>query len=98
MTNERTKRVTLNRLLLRTLLTPALALAASLCCLAQTQAPAQDATLERLREEFAMRYMEPEPNMALAKYFRDHGDRLEAFYILEDARRQRFEEIGRAHV
>lgn len=30
--------------------------------------------------------------MALAKYFRDRGDRLQAFYILEAARRTRFEE------
>lgn len=57
------------------------------------QAPApQDETLERLRVDYAMRFMEPEPHMALAKYFRDHGNRLEAFYVLETARRGRFEE------
>src|ERR1044071_6709199 len=39
-----------------------------------------------------MRFMEPEPHMALARYFRDRGDRLEAFYVLETARRTRFEE------
>ncbi|HVF66915.1 MAG TPA: tetratricopeptide repeat protein [Pyrinomonadaceae bacterium] len=75
--------------------TPALsaawALALALCCLAQTSAPAQDATLERLREDYAVRYLEPEPHMALAKYFRDRGDRLEAFYVIESARRERFE-------
>ncbi|MFN2481825.1 MAG: HEAT repeat domain-containing protein [Pyrinomonadaceae bacterium] len=39
-----------------------------------------------------MRYMEPAPHMALAKYFRDRGDRIQAFYILETARRGRFEQ------
>ena len=48
---------------------------------------AQDNELKRLRVDFAMRFLEPEPHMALAKYFFDHGDRLEAFYILEAARR-----------
>jgi tetratricopeptide (TPR) repeat protein len=70
-------------------------LALALSCLAQTptpQAPAHDETLERLRADYAMRFMEPEPHMALAKYFRDRGDRLEAFYILETARRTRFDE------
>jgi tetratricopeptide (TPR) repeat protein len=76
------------------LLASTLALAPS--CLAQTppptQAPAPDETLERLRADYAMRFMEPEPHMALAKYFRDRGDRLEAFYILETARRTNFDE------
>src|SRR5687768_16359486 len=67
------------------------ALAAPLCA-AQGQAPPQSQTLERLREDLAMRYMEPEPHMALAKYHRDAGNRLLAFYILETARRTRFEE------
>ena len=65
-------------------------LAAASFCFAQ--AAGQDATLERLKEDFAMRYMEPEPHMALAKYYRDHGDRLQAFYVLETARRTHFEE------
>jgi tetratricopeptide (TPR) repeat protein len=39
-----------------------------------------------------MRYLEPEPHMALAKYYFDHGDRIEAFFITEAARRGRFEE------
>ena len=39
-----------------------------------------------------MRFLEPAPHMALAKYFIDHGNRLQAFYILETARRGRFKE------
>ncbi|HKG13898.1 MAG TPA: tetratricopeptide repeat protein [Pyrinomonadaceae bacterium] len=76
--------------LFRTLAPLACLLALTLCCLAQTPAP--DATLERLREDYAMRYLEPEPHMALAKYFRDRGDRLAAYWVLESARRERFEE------
>lgn len=79
--------------LARTLaLSAAWVLALALCCLAQANAPARDSTLERLREDYAARYLEPEPHMALAKYFRDRGDRLGAFYVLESARRERFEE------
>jgi tetratricopeptide (TPR) repeat protein len=84
--------LTLKRLVGRLALSAAWTLALALCCLAQTNAPAQDTTLERLREDYAMRYLEPEPHMALAKYFRDHGDRLAAFWVLESARRERFEE------
>ena len=84
--------MTLNRRLAGALALLACSLTLTLCCLAQTGAPAQDSTLERLREDYAMRYLEPEPHMALAKYFRDRGDRLEAFYVLEVARRSRFEE------
>jgi len=54
----------------------------------QTQGP----SISQLRAEYAMRFLEPAPHMALAKYFRDKGNRLQAFYILETARRGRFEE------
>lgn len=80
------------RRLIKPLATLACVLVASLNCLAQAQTAAQPGELERLREDYAMRYLEPEPHMALAKYFRDHGDRLQAFYILETARRGRFDE------
>jgi len=53
--------------------------------------PADD-QLIRLRLDYAMRFLEPEPHMQLAKYFRDHGERFIAFSILEQARRGRFEE------
>lgn len=61
---------------------------------AQPQSPSQSQSpsLERLRADLAMRFMEPAPHMALARYFCDRGDRLQAFYILETARRTRFEE------
>jgi len=39
-----------------------------------------------------MRFLEPAPHMALAKYYLDHGNRLPAFDILEAARRGHFEE------
>lgn len=55
---------------------------------AQTPSP----TLTALQRDFAMRYLEPEPHMALAKYYFDHGNRIVAFFTLEAARRERFEE------
>ena len=84
--------MTLKRRLAGALALLACSLTLALRCPAQTPAPAHDSALERLREDYAMRYLEPEPHMALAKYFRDRGDRLEAFYILEVARRTRFDE------
>jgi hypothetical protein len=53
--------------------------------------PANDQII-RLRADYAMRFLEPEPHMQLAKYFRDRGERLIAFSLLEQARRGRFEE------
>ena len=53
---------------------------------------AQDNELKRLRADYAMRFLEPEPHMALAKYFLDRGDRLQAFYLLEALRRSHLEE------
>jgi tetratricopeptide (TPR) repeat protein len=53
---------------------------------------AQEPSISQLRAEYAMRFLEPASHMALAKYFRDKGNRLQAFYILETARRGRFEE------
>lgn len=55
---------------------------------AQTLSP----SLVELQRAYAMRFLEPEPHMALAKYYFDHGNRIEAFYTLEAARRTRFEE------
>src|SRR5204863_7399584 len=55
---------------------------------AQTPSP----TLTDLQRDYAMRYLEPEPHMALAKYYFDHGNRIVAFFTLETARRERFEE------
>jgi tetratricopeptide (TPR) repeat protein len=54
------------------------------------QPATHDLELEQLRTELAMRWLEPEPHMALAKYVHDRGDRLLAFYILENIRRTRF--------
>jgi len=51
-----------------------------------------DPQLVQLRRQLALRYMEPEPHVALAKYYWQKGDRLQAFYILEHARRSRFVE------
>ncbi|MCM3871804.1 MAG: hypothetical protein ND895_14070 [Pyrinomonadaceae bacterium] len=70
-------------------------LASFFSCLAGIQ-PATSQTKEpnlaKLQSEFAVRFLEPEPHMALAKYYLDHGKRLEAFYTLEAARRGHFEE------
>jgi len=52
----------------------------------------QAQTLDQLRHDLAMRYLEPAPHMALARFYFDKGDRLQAFYISEAARRGRFEE------
>ena len=66
----------------------------ALSCTTPTQctAPDQGQSLSQLRTEYAMRFLEPGPHMELAKYFRDKGNRIQAFYILETARRGRFEE------
>lgn len=61
-------------------------LAAALPCAAQAK------SLEQLREEYAVRYFEPEAHMALARHFRDAGRPLMAFNLLEGVRRGRFEE------
>ncbi|MBV8857264.1 MAG: tetratricopeptide repeat protein [Acidobacteria bacterium] len=68
-------------------------LAAALQCAAQAPPPAaaQPKSLEQLREEYAVRFFEPEAHMALARYFRDAGRPLMAFNLLEAARRGRFE-------
>ena len=54
----------------------------------QSQSP----SVSQLQAEYAMHFLEPAAHMALAKYYRDKGNRLQAFYILETARRGRFEE------
>jgi Tfp pilus assembly protein PilF len=48
--------------------------------------------LAKLQNDFAMRYFEPEPQMALTKYFLERGDRREAFFTLETARLSILEE------
>jgi tetratricopeptide (TPR) repeat protein len=63
-----------------------------LMMLPSLRATAQDGSLQQLRVDFAMRFLEPAPHMALAKYYLDHGHRLQAFDILEAARRSHFEE------
>ena len=73
------------------------ALALLCCCLAataraQTPSPQPTPSLESLRRDLAVRFLEPEPHMALAKYFRDTGDPAAAFTVLETARRGRFPE------
>jgi Tfp pilus assembly protein PilF len=66
--------------------------APSCTMLSQSSAQPQSQSLSQLQAEYVMRFLEPEPHMKLAKYFRDKGNRLQAFYILETARRGRFEE------
>lgn len=58
----------------------------------ESTAQSQSPSVSQLRADYAMHFLEPAAHMALAKYFRDKGNRLQAFYILENARRGRFEE------
>jgi hypothetical protein len=53
-----------------------------------------------LRNQFAVNYLKPEAHFALAQYFLDKNDKIQAFYILEYARRYRFstEEYDAAYV
>jgi len=53
---------------------------------------AEDPSLIQLRTELAKRYVEPKPHMALAKYYYDKGNRIQAFLILEYVRRGLFPE------
>ena len=46
--------------------------------------------LARLRAQLALDYLKPAPHLALARYYWSKGDRLQAFYISEYARRARF--------
>jgi Tfp pilus assembly protein PilF len=48
-------------------------------------------SLVELQHAYAMNHFEPEAHMALAKFHHDRGNRLLAYYILETARRTRFE-------
>src|SRR5688500_3503983 len=58
----------------------------------QAQPQKTDPELLRLRQEYSQRFLEPGPHMQLAKYFREKGNLIQAFYILEDARRNRFDQ------
>ncbi len=71
------------------LLSLALLLVAPPAARAQSQAAAP--TLEQLRADYAVRFLEPGAHMALARHYRDKGDPLMAFLILEAARRNYFE-------
>jgi len=52
----------------------------------------ENAQLIQLRQQIALNYLKPSPHLALAKYYWQKGDRLQAFYISEYARRARFPE------
>jgi tetratricopeptide (TPR) repeat protein len=52
----------------------------------------QDPKLVELRNQFALRYLQPDAHFALAKYYLDQGNYLQAFFIIEYARRYRFDE------
>jgi hypothetical protein len=51
---------------------------------------ADNTELAQLRLRLALQYLEPDPHIAIAKYFWARHDRLQAFYLLEYARRARF--------
>jgi tetratricopeptide (TPR) repeat protein len=50
-------------------------------------AQTDDPQLVQLRRQLALRYMEPGSHLQLAKYYLQKGDRLQAFHIMEYARR-----------
>ena len=56
------------------------------------QSRAQDLKLVELRKNFGMRYLQPDAHFALANYYIEKGNFVQAFFILEYARRYRFEE------
>jgi tetratricopeptide (TPR) repeat protein len=84
----------LNRLRLYRLAVLALLFVPVLSCAKQEQGQAQskERTLPQLRNELAMRYFDAASHVELAKHFHDQGKHLMAFYVLETARRYRFEE------
>ncbi len=49
-----------------------------------------DPKLSELRKQFAVNYLKPEAHFALAQYYINKDDKLQAFFILEYARRYRF--------
>jgi len=63
---------------------------AAISRLSSASAQEQNQELIQLRQQLAVHYLEPAPHMALAKFLWAHGDRLQAFYLLENARRNRF--------
>jgi len=64
----------------------------SLCLGFTVSANSQDSKLLELRNQFALHYLQPDAHFALAKYYIERGNELQAFFILEYARRYRFEE------
>lgn len=60
-------------------------------------APSRAVDPIQYRNDFAMRFLEPESWMALAKQLHDRGERLTAFYLLETARRARFDQATFDH-
>jgi tetratricopeptide (TPR) repeat protein len=65
-----------------------------LCFIAANSAFSQtlDPKLVELRKQFAVNYMKPEAHFALAQYYLNKGNKVQAFFIMEYARRYRFSE------
>lgn len=66
----------------------ALLVAVNFAC-AQTE----NARIIQLRRQLADKYLSPDAHLTLAGYYWEKGDRLQAFYISEYARRARFPEL-----
>lgn len=64
----------------------------SVCLAITTPVLSQELKLVELRKDFAQRYLQPDAHYALAKYYLDRGNFLQAFLITEYARRYRFDE------
>lgn len=69
-----------------------LLLTLSVCIAAVSPLCSQDRKLVVVRKDFEQRYLQPDAHFALAKYYIDKGNFVQAFFILEYARRYRFEE------
>lgn len=76
----------------KTFVTGGSVIAATICSLlvGSVFAQAANRSLVDLREDLARHYVEPNAHMSLAKYFHDEGNRLQAFLLLEYARRGLF--------
>ncbi|HSS18505.1 MAG TPA: hypothetical protein VLL54_00265 [Pyrinomonadaceae bacterium] len=69
-----------------------LSLLALLAVCSAAKAQSVEPRVAELQRDFAVHYLEPAAHMALAKYYAGHEKRIEAFFVLEAARRGLFDE------
>lgn len=64
----------------------------NLVCVNAVFSQTTDSKLLELRNRFAVDYLKPEAHFALSRYYLEKGNKVQAFYIMEYARRYRFSE------